>query len=76
MLRQQRIPILLNFILHYCESQGRDSAVGTLTTLQATQSGVWIPTQASNFSPLQNLQIDCGTHPPCSITTGGTLAEA
>jgi len=40
-VKTANIPVLLNFITqHYYDSQGRDSAVCTLTTLQATQSGV------------------------------------
>jgi hypothetical protein len=73
-LWQQSIPVLLNFTLqHYSDSHGRDSAVGTLTTLQATQSGVWIPAEACDFSPLQNLQTNCGAHPSCLVGTGGKL---
>jgi len=76
MLWEQSIPVPLNFILqHYCDSQGWDSAVDTLTTLQATQSGVWIPARACDFSPLQNLRTDCGAHPSSSMGTGGKLAR-
>jgi hypothetical protein len=55
----------------------RDSTLSIMTKLQYEWYGVWIPARAPDFSLLQNVHTDPGTHPACySAGTGAKAAEA
>jgi hypothetical protein len=55
----------------------QDNIVSIVTSIQAGQSGIWIPVGARDFPLLQNVRTRSGTPPPasCSMGTCGSFCR-